>query len=484
MDKMIQSADGSVLVTNDGATILDKMDVVHPAAKMLVGLSKAQDVEAGDGTTSVVVICGALLNAVHGLLAKGIHPTKISESYGKAVTQAHLLLEDVATPVDLSDRESLINAARTSLSSKVISQYAELFAPLAVDAVLKVIDPATAVNVDLDDVKIVTRVGGTMDDTEMIDGLCFGKGFARSGGIQRIEAPKIGLIQFCLSAPKTDMENSVVVSEYDQMDKILREERKYILKMCKKIKKAGCTLLLVQKSILRDAVNDLSLHFLQKLGIAVIRDIERDDIEYICKSLGCRPIAHVDSFTSEKLGTAALAEESSISGKGRVVKITGVANPGKTCSILIRGSNKMVLDEADRSLHDALCVVRSLVKKKFMICGGGVAEAAVSHRLSQWANTLTGMESYCVKAYADALEVIPYTLAENAGLHPIAIVTELRRRHAAGDNHCGINVRKGYIADMRDANVWQPLLVSLSALGLATETVQMLLKIDDMVGIA
>jgi len=233
MDKMIQDEQGGVLVTNDGATILSKMNVVHPAAKMLVGLSKAQDIEAGDGTTSVVVICGALLNAVQGLLSKGIHPTKISESYGKAIDQAEKELEKIGTPVVLTDREALINAARTSLSSKVISQYAELFAPLAVDAVLKVIDPATAENVDLDDVKIVTRVGGTMDDTEMIDGLCFGKGFSKSGGIQTIKNPKIALIQFCLSAPKTDMENSVVISEYDQMDKILREERKYILKMCK-----------------------------------------------------------------------------------------------------------------------------------------------------------------------------------------------------------------------------------------------------------
>ena len=480
---MIQDDNGAVLVTNDGATILDKMRVNHPAAKMLVGLSKAQDVEAGDGTTTVVVICGGLLNAVQGLLNKGIHPTKISESYGKAIVKAEEELERIGTPLALSDRDALIDAARTSLSSKVISQYAELFAPLAVDAVLKVIDPETATNVDLDDVKIVTRVGGTMDETEMIDGLCFGKGFSKSGGVQTIKDPKIGLIQFCLSAPKTDMENSVVVSEYDQMDKILREERKYILKMCKKIKKSGCTLLLVQKSILRDAVNDLSLHFLQKLGIAVIRDIERDDVEYICKSLGCRPIAHIDGFLPEKLGSAGLAEESSISGKGRVVKITQVANPGRTCSILIRGSNKMVLEEADRSLHDALCVVRSLVKKKFMICGGGVAEAAVSCRLAKWSNSLTGMEAYCVRAFADALEVIPYTLAENAGLHPIQIVTELRKRHASGEHHYGINVKKGQIADMRKANVWQPLLVSISALKLAKETVQMILKIDDMIGV-
>ena len=231
---MIQDEQGGVLVTNDGATILDKMRVNHPAAKMLVGLSKAQDIEAGDGTTSVVVICGALLNSIQGLLSKGIHPTKISESFGKAVSKAEIELEKIGTPVALTARDSLINAARTSLSSKVISQYAELFAPLAVDAVLKVIDAATATNVDLDDVKIVTRVGGTMDDTEMIDGLCFGKGFSKSGGIQTIQNPKIALIQFCLSAPKTDMENSVVVSEYDQMDKILREERKFFFKKINK----------------------------------------------------------------------------------------------------------------------------------------------------------------------------------------------------------------------------------------------------------
>lgn len=484
MDKMIQSPDGTVLVTNDGATILNKMNVFHPAAKMLVGISSAQDVEAGDGTTSVVVLCGSMLQEAQKLLSKGIHPSVISKAWGSAVIKAEELLEKVATPIKLSDREKLIQTARTSLSSKVISQYAETFAPIAVDSVLKVIDVDTAVNVDLNDIRIVTRVGGTMDDTELVDGIVFGKGLNKAAnGSAVIENARIGLIQFCLSAPKTDIDNQVVVSEYSQMDKILRQERKYILKLCKAIQRSGCTVLLVQKSILRDAVNDLSLHFLAKLGIAVVTNIEREDVEFVCKSVGCKPIAHIDQMKPEMLGSAARVEEATIGGKGRVVKITGIEGQGKTCSILVRGSNKVVLDEADRSLHDALCVVRSLVKKRFMIAGGGAPEVEVAHGLVRWSQTLSGQESYCARAYASAMEVIPYTLAENAGLNPISVVTELRRRHAQGESYVGINVRKGCITDIREESVWQPLLITISALTLATETVQMLLKIDDQVAV-
>lgn len=483
MDKMIQSEDGTVLVTNDGATILSKMNVFHPAAKMLVGISNAQDVEAGDGTTSVVVICGSLLKEAEKLLSKGIHPSVISKAWGSAVLKSENLLENIATPVALSNKDMLIQAARTSLSSKVISQYADTFAPIAVDSVLKILGTEDSNIVDLRNIRIVTRVGGTMDDTELVDGIVFGKGMHKSGGTPIVENAKIALIQFCLSAPKTDIDNQVVVSEYSQMDRILREERKYILKQCKAIKKSGCNVLLVQKSILRDAVNDLSLHFLSKLGIAVVSGIERDEVEFICKSLGCKPIAHVDQMASTMLGFATKVEEATIGGRGRVVKITGIRNPGKTCSILVRGSNQVVLEEADRSLHDALCVVRSLIKKRFMIAGGGAPEIEIAHGLMQWSQTLSGQESYCVRAYASALEVIPYTLAENAGLNPIAVVTELRRRHAQGESHVGINVRKGCITDIRDENVWQPLLISVSALTLATETVQMLLKIDDQVAV-
>eukprot|EP01083_Nonionella_stella_P057475 150854_1 len=276
------------------------------------------------------------------------------------------------------------------------------------------------------------------------------------------------------------MNNSGIVKEYQEIDRIFKEERKYLLKMIKAIAKSGCNVLLIQKSILRDAVNELSLHFLAKRGILVITDIERDEIEFVCKSLGCAPIATIDGFTAAKLGSAELVHEVSTSG-GRMVKVTGIKNQGKAVSMLVRGSNRLVLEEAERSLHDALCVVRCLVKQRFLIPGGGAPEIEVAQRLAKFSETLGGLDSYCVKAFAEALEVIPYTLAENCGLSPIKIVTELRRAHAMGQTYAGINVRKGKITDIREENVLQPLLVTTSAIGLATECVRMILKIDDIV---
>jgi len=483
MDKMIQKGDGEVVITNDGATILSQMSVYHPTAKMLVELSQSQDVEAGDGTTSVCVIAGSLLNACQSLLDKGIHPTAISEAFMDACHKSDSILQSVARPVELSDRDALISAVTTCLSSKVVSQNSEIISPISVDAVLSVIDPATATNVDLNDVKIVKQIGGTIDDTELVNGLVFDKGAKKAaGGPTRIENAKIGLIQFCLSAPKSDMENNVIVQDYAAMDRILREERKHILGLCKKIKKAGCTVLLIQKSILRDAYNDLSLHFLAKMNIMVVTDVERNDIDFISRTLGCQPVAHVDTFTADKLGSAALCEEvTATGGTQRVVKVTGVVNPGRTCTILLRGTNKLTIDEADRSVHDALCVVRSLVKKRFLICGGGVAETELALKLSEWSKEQTGMKGYCIAAYAEALEVVPYTLAENAGMNPINIVTELRKQHNEGIINAGINVKRNCITDMREDNVIQPLLVNTSAITLASECVCMILKIDDVV---
>jgi len=254
------------------------------------------------------------------------------------------------------------------LNSKVVSQYSNLLAPLAVDAVLSVIDPPNATNVNLNDIRIVKRLGGTIDDTELVKGLVFTQHASHSaGGPTRIQGAKIGLIQFCLSPPKTYMENNIVISDYAQMDRVLKEERNHILNMCKKIQKTGCNVLLIQKSILRDAVTDLSLHFLAKMKILVVKDIERDEIEFITKTLGCIPIASIESFVPEKLGKADLVEEITTTEQ-KIIKVTGVPNAGKTVSVLVRGSNKLVLDEADRSLHDALCVIRSIVKKKISNC--------------------------------------------------------------------------------------------------------------------
>merc|ERR1719446_1697754 len=291
-----------------------------------------------------------------------------------AARKSEEILKEMSMPVDLGDRDELIKAATTSLNSKVISNNSTTLAPLAVDALLKVIEPATATNVDLRDIAVVKKLGGTIDDTCLVDGLVFTQRARHSaGGPGKVANAKIGLIQFCLSAPKTDIEQNVVVSDYSQMDRILKEERQYILNMCKKIKASGCTVLLVQKSILRDAVNDLSLHFLAKMKIMVVTDIERDDIEFISKTCGCLPVANVDTFHAEKLGKAELVQELP-TGEGRIVKVTGVPNSGKTVTLFCKASNKLVLDESERSLHDALCLLRCLVKKRFLTPGGGAPE--------------------------------------------------------------------------------------------------------------
>jgi len=499
MDKMITSPSGDVTITNDGATILEQLQLQHPAAKIMAELGKSQDIEAGDGTTTVVVLAGAMLNAVSLLMARGVHPTLIADSFMECCVKAQEVLKSISVPVDLADRDSLIKSATTSLNSKLVSQNSALLAPIAVDAVLKVAknlrttagDDSHAVtgNVDLRDVRVTKSVGGTIDDTQLVDGIVFSQAAAHNaGGPTRIENAKIGLIQFCLSPPKTNMDNQVIVSDYTQMDRVVREERKYIRKICTQIKKTGCNVLLIQKSILRDAVTDVALHFLARLKILVVRDVERTDIEFISRSCGCTPIASIESFTADRLGTAKLVQEESTSGdgSGKIVKITGVPNPGHTVSVLIRGANNLIVDEAERSLHDALCVVRSLVKVRYLCPGGGAPETEIALRVREWAKTLTGVKQLCARQYAEAFEIIPYTLAENAGLNPMQIVTELKAAHVAGQHNAGIDMRKathaqGKISDMFEKNVIAPLLVFSSAIQLATETVVMLLKIDNIV---
>jgi T-complex protein 1 subunit delta len=483
MDKLVTLADGSTLISNDGATLLSKMNVLHPAAKMLVQLSQSQDVQAGDGTTTVVVLAGALLDACTALLQKGIHPTVIASAFMRAADAACQYLRDISKPVDLKDRGNLLHAVETCLSSKVVASHTEQLAPIAVDSVLGIMADANATNVDLNDIRMVTQQGGTVDDTELVQGLVLQKGSAKSaGGPSSMKQAKIALLQYCLSAPKTDMDNTVVVSDYASMDRILREERKYILNQCKAIKKSGANVVLIQKSILRDAYNELSLHFLAKMDILVVTDIDRGDVDFICRTLGCLPIAHPDQLTGDKLGEAEIVQDVYMEGAAnKVVQFTGVKNPGKTMTVLLRGSNDFVLQEASRSLHDAQCVVRSLIQERALIAGGGAPETEASLKLKDRAMTLTGKDAYCFAAFADALEVIPYTLAENAGMKPIHVVTELRAMHSAGVPGAGINVKKGVVSDMYELNVVQPLLVSVSAIRLATETVAMIMKIDDLI---
>lgn len=479
MDKMIKTATGKIIISNDGATILREMLVLHPAARMLVDVSHAQDIEAGDGTTLVAILTGSLLGAAERLLNKGIHPTLIAELFQRAAKRACEIVLDMLTPVDLADREQLVRAALTSLSSKVVNQFSLFLAPLLVDAVMKVKQDS---NVDLNDIRLIKRVGGTIDDTAMVNGVVLTQPVVKNaGGPTRIEKARIGLVQFQLSPPKPDMENNVVVNDYRQMDKILKEERAYLLNICKKIKKTKCNVLLIQKLILRDAVNELALHFLAKLNIMVIKDVERDEIEFLSKATGCKPVADIDSFSEDRLGTADLVEETELMGL-KIVTITGVTLKAvkPTVLIIVRGNNELILDEAERLIHDALCVIRCLVKEQALIAGGGAPEIEVARVLTKELLELLGVEQFVWQEFAAAMEVIPTTLAENAGLNPINVVTELRNRHAMGERNLGVSVRRLGASNTFDEHVLQPALVGTSAVTLALECVKSILRIDDI----
>jgi len=427
-------------------------------------------------------MAGALLRACQDLMGKGIHPTAISDGFEVALRKALEIIEGMAQPVDLNNRQQLIENAITSLSSKVVSHHSDLLAPMAVDAILKVINKETATNVDLRDIHVSKKLGGTIDDSELIDGLCFVDKTANrfAGGSGKVHNAKIGLIQFPLSAPKSDMDSNICVSDYTAIDRLLKEERKHIVELVKKVIKTGVNVVLLQKSILREAVSDLALHFLAKKNVMVIKDIERDQVDFISRTLNATPVAHIDQFTADKLGHADLVEEVS-QGGCKVIKVTGCPNQGKTISILLRGSNQLVLDEAERSLHDSLCVVRALVKNRSLVPGGACVEMEVSYQLQKYAREIFGSDSYVTRAYGEALELIPYTLSENAGMDPIVMVTELRNRHEQGEKYTGLNIRKNTIQDMLGETVVQPTLVSVSAITLATECVRMILKIDDIV---
>jgi T-complex protein 1 subunit delta len=477
MDKLIETSKGEVLITNDGATILKNLSVLHPTAKLLIQTSKAQDIEAGDGTTSVVILAGAFLEAAEILIRKGIHPTRISDGFSICLNKALEVLNRVAKRITLTDEEELIECVKTSLSSKIVSQNSTELAPIALRAIKNVINIETDTNVDLKNIHIVKKSGGTMDDIQLFNGLVFTDN--KPSGTKRINNPKIAMIQFCISSPKTDLGHNVVVDDYSQIDRILKQERNYILKMVKKISESGANIILIQKSVLRDAINDLALHFLKKKGITVIKNIERTEVPFICKTIGCIPVAHIDSLTADKLGTAEYADDVTLSDGSKVYKIE--VPKCKTATILIRGTSNLIMDEADRSIHDALCVIRSIVKNRGIVAGGGAIEIEIWRALEEESQKAKGVLSLIMREYAEALEVIPFTLAQNCGLNPVKIVTEMRNKHLSGFTYCGLKARTGQLVDNAlEHKIMQPALVNISALSLATEVTRMILKIDDI----
>lgn len=481
MDKLIQQKDGSVLITNDGATILKHMGAAHPAAKLMVSMSQAQDVAAGDGTTSVVIFAGAFLAACKVLLDRKLHPSLISDALKLAGEESIRIVKKMSIPFgeglkfNEKEKQILINSATTSLCSKVASQWSDILAPLAVEAILRVHDGKS---VDLNDVRIVKKVGGVIDESELIDGIVFEHRLLHTQ-TKTLKDAKIALIQFQLSPPKTDMDSQVVLTDYAQMDRVQREQRVYILKMVNAIAKTGANVVLLQKSILRDAISDTALHFLQKKNILVVKDIDRNDVDFVCRTLGCKPIASIEGLTADKLGHAGLVQELSTPG-GAIVKITGLSQTVRTVSVLLRGSNELIIDEAERSLHDALCVIRSLIYERFLLPGGGAPEIELAVKLEQFSNEVGGEMGYCIREFANSLDGIPYTLAENAGLNALEIVTQLRKEHTEGHSNTGVSIIAKGPADMVKEEVLQPFLVTKSAINFASETVRMIMKVDDI----
>ncbi|TNJ26355.1 TCP-1 chaperonin subunit delta [Giardia muris] len=477
LDKLVVTPKGASLVTNDGATIMRQLEARHPAARMLIELSQAQDVEAGDGTTSVVVLAGALLTNCLELFKLGLHPTVVSEAYQQACDEALKVVMDIARPVSLEDVEELQRICCTTLSSKMISAYSGTLAPLIVEAVLRVREGH---DVDLRRIHVTKKVGAPVSESLLHHGLAFSR--RPLEGSTYIKGVKVGLIRFCLSPPKTDMESNLVVSDDAAITRLLEQERRLTLKLCKRIEKTGCNLLLVQKSIMREAVSELARHFLRKLKIAVIDDIERDEVEFISAASGATPVASIDEFTRDALGE--MDELRVVDGITYVAALPDKETGTRT--LVCRGANQLLLEEAARSIHDGLCAVRCLVRKSFIVPGGAAVEVEVARRLYERSAQQPGAAQYAMRAFADALELVPLTLAENAGLPPIETLTELRRRHAAGCVTDGLDVVGGVgggvcVREMFEAGVIQPALVPLSALALATETARMLLKIDDIV---
>ncbi|MEM4505200.1 MAG: thermosome subunit beta, partial [Candidatus Bathyarchaeia archaeon] len=478
MDKMLVDSFGDVTITSDGRTILDEMDVQHPAAKMMVEVAKTQDNEAGDGTTTAVIIAGELLSKAEELIAKNIHPTIIIDGYKKAAEKSIEVLEKIAIPLDLNTKEGMEymkKAAMTSMASKIVAEHKEYLADIAVRAVLQVAENINGkYKVDIDDVKVEKKPGESLRDTKLINGIVLDKEVVHPGMPKRIENAKIALLDCPLEIEKTEFDAKINIESPEQMDAFLRQEEEMLRTMVEKIASTGANVVLCQKGI-----DDMAQHFLARKGILAVRRIKKSDMEKLAKATGGRVVTNLDDLSPQDLGYASLVEERKI-GDDKMTFIEGCKNP-KAVTILIRGGTERVIDEAERSIHDAICVARDIVHEPKILAGGGAPELEVSKALRKYAETLPGREQLAVKSFAEALEVIPVTLAENAGLDPIDIISELRARHEKGEIWAGVEVISGKISNMAEAHVFEPLAVKKQVIKSATEAATMILKIDDII---
>jgi thermosome len=472
-DKMLVDSFGDVTITNDGATILKEIDVEHPAAKMIVEVAKTQDDEVGDGTTSAVVLAGELLKQAENLIDQKIHPTVIVEGYRKATEKALSALDSIA--LDDSSQVMLKKVAMTSMQSKVVSEFRKFLSDLAVKAIDRITDTIDGTQeADIDNVKVEKKQGGTIRDTVFIEGIVLDKEIVHPGMAISVENPKIALIQSAFEVEKTEFTAKIDIREVSQMQAFLDEEERMLREMVAKIKKTGANGVLCQKGI-----DDVAQHFMAQDGIVAVRRIKESDMEKLARATGGKLISNLDDLSKKDLGTAKLLEERKIADD-KMVFVEGCKNP-KAVSILLRGSTDLIIDEADRALHDALCVIRNVVEDGRVVAGGGAPEIQVAKELQEYAESLPGREQLAVIAFAEAMEIIPKTLAENAGLDPIDIIADLKTRHEKGEVSAGVDGIKGKVSDLAKANVWEPLVVKRQAVKSASEVSQMLLRIDDVI---
>jgi len=475
MDKMLVDSFGDVVITNDGATILKEMDIEHPVGKMMLEVAKAQDEEVGDGTTTVVVLAGELLGKAEDLIEKEVHPTVIIDGYRKAAVKSLEVLDEIAVSVEPKDREVLTQVAKTSLASKLVSEEADTLAKIAVDAVLKVVEESEGkYTVDLDNVKVEKKEGQSLDDTRLIDGIVLDKEVVHPDMPKLMENPKIALLDVSLEIEKTEFDAKINVESPEQMKAFLKQEEDTMKSMVDKIAASGANLVLCQKGI-----DDLVQHFLARKKIIAVRRIKKSDMDKLALAIGGRLVSRIEDLSEKDLGTAKLVEERRV-GEDKMVFVEGCKNP-KSVTILIRGGTQRIVDEAERSVHDALSVVRDVVIDGKLLAGGGAPEAEISLRLRDYATSLAGKEQLAVQTFAEAIESVPSQLAENAGMDPIETMVELMAKHKQGTEWAGISVHEGKIMDMYKLKIFDPALVKKQAIKSSVEAASMILKIDDVI---
>jgi thermosome len=476
MDKMLVDNFGDVTVTSDGRTILDEMDVQHPAAKMLVEVAKTQDNEAGDGTTSAVVIAGDLLGRAEELIDKNIHPTIIIDGYKIASEKALETLDKIAMSVDLKSKDYLKKAAVTAMASKLVAEYKEYLADMVVKAMLAVADKQEdgTFRADVDDVKVEKKTGESLGDTTLVNGIVLDKEIVHSGMPKRVEKAKIALLDASLENEKPEFDAKINIENPAQIEAFLKQEEAMLKGMVEKIISTGANVIICQKGI-----DDMAQHFLARKGKIAIRRAKKSDMEKLARATGGKIASSIDEISSDDLGYAALVEERRI-GDDKMTFIEGCKNP-KAVTILVRGGTERLNNEAERSIHDALCVIRDLVQEPRIVAGGSAPELEMSNALKKYAETLPGREQLAVRVFAEALESIAITLSENAGLDPIDILSELRSRHEKGETWAGIEVLSGKVQDMTKAGVFEPLAVKKQIIKSAYEAASLILKIDDVI---